>query len=73
MLRFFVYAMLALLVGAFLPVAMQNDPGYVLITFRNYSVETTLVVAVLGLLLILALLNLLLWVLKAPARLFQRK
>ncbi len=42
------------------------DPGYVLVTFRGWSVETTLIVAVALGLLMGMLLRVLIWLLRAP-------
>jgi HemY protein len=52
--------------GAFLWQLLASDPGYLLITFHGWSVESTLIVAVAALLLLWLLLRSLLWLLRAP-------
>lgn len=56
MIRAFIYILIALGIGAWLYVTLGDDPGYVLLSFGNWSVETTLVALVLFLLLALVLL-----------------
>jgi len=53
--------------------ALADDPGYLLLTFRGWSIETTLVVAALGLLLGGLLLALVVALLRAPLRLWRRQ
>jgi HemY protein len=55
MIRAFIYSLLALGVGAWLYSVLGNNPGYVLVSFGAWSLETTLVAMVLFLLLILVL------------------
>jgi HemY protein len=65
--------LLAALAGAAGWQLLAEDPGYLLLTFRGWSVETNLVVAVLGLLLAGALLYLLVGLLRMPWRLWRRR
>ena len=53
MIRAFIYSLLALGIGAWLYYVLGDDPGYVLVSFDTWSVETTLVAMVLFLLLLL--------------------
>jgi len=50
MIRIFIYSLFALGVGAWLYIVLGDNPGYVLISFGTWSVETTLVAMVLFLL-----------------------
>ncbi len=59
--------------GAFLWHIMASDPGYVLITFRGWSVESTLVVAIVAVALIWALLRIVIWLLSAPFLSWRRR
>ncbi len=52
MVKSFIYLLLALAAGAYLSILLMEDPGYVLITFRGYSVEATLATIVLSLMII---------------------
>lgn len=56
MSRLFLFALLALLVGAVLAVLLGGGPGYLLISLGNYSIETSVLVALVILLLGLGLL-----------------
>jgi HemY protein len=47
----FLILLLALGVGAYLSVFLAEDPGYVLVTFRAYSVEVTLGAAIISLII----------------------
>lgn len=47
MIRIFVYSLIALAIGAWLYLVLGDDPGYVLVSFGTWSVETTLVALVL--------------------------
>ena len=49
MVKAFIILLLALGVGAYLSVLLTEDPGYVLVTFRDYSIEATLAAAVISL------------------------
>ena len=51
MVKAFFILLLALGVGAYLSVFLAEDPGYVLVTFRAYSVEVTLVAAIISLII----------------------
>ena len=55
MTRAFIYSLIALGLGAWLYIMLGDDPGYVLISFGNWSVESTLVALVLFLLVLLVL------------------
>ena len=55
MIRPFIYSLVALGVGAWLYTMLGDDPGYVLISFATWSVESTLVALVLFLLVLLVL------------------
>lgn len=55
MTRAFIYSLIALGLGAWLYVMLGDDPGYVLISFGTWSVESTLVALVLFLLVLLVL------------------
>ena len=52
MTRAFIYSLIALGLGAWLYIMLGDDPGYVLISFGNWSVESTLVALVLFLLVL---------------------
>ena len=67
-------ALLALaLLGAWAWQVLAQDPGYVLVTLRGYSVETTLVVALAALLLFWVTLRVLVWLLRLPFRYWKRR
>ncbi len=53
MTRAFIYSLVALGLGAWLYIMLGDDPGYVLISFGTWSVESTLVALVLFLLVLL--------------------
>ena len=55
MIRPFLYSLIALGLGAWLYTMLGDDPGYVLISFGTWSVESTLVALVLFLLVLLVL------------------
>jgi len=55
MTRAFIYSLLALAAGAGLYILLGDDPGYVLISIGNWSIESTLVALVLFLLVVLVL------------------
>jgi HemY protein len=59
-----------LLASVWLGVALQQDPGYLLIAIHHWTIETTLVVAMIGLVLVFIFLHLLLlliqWVIHLP-------
>jgi HemY protein len=55
MIRAFIFSLLALAIGAWLYQFLGADPGYVLVSFGSWSVETTLVAMVLFLLLVAVL------------------
>tara|TARA_R110000824_G_scaffold336_9_gene2213 strand:+ start:11894 stop:13129 length:1236 start_codon:yes stop_codon:yes gene_type:complete len=52
----FIFVLLALAAGAYLSVILTEDPGYVLITFRNCSLEATLATVVISLIIIFVVL-----------------
>lgn len=60
-------------IGAYLWHLAASDPGYVLVNFRGWSVETTLLVAVAALLLLWLLLRGLVWLLRAPFAAWRRQ
>ena len=47
MIRVYIYSLVALAIGAWLYLVLGDDPGYVLVSFGTWSVETTLVALVL--------------------------
>lgn len=75
MSRLFFYCMLALVVGAALAIFLQEDPGYVLISFRGWTFEATLGSVVLAIFALFILFVGLLWLLKLlnPLKLFRRR
>ena len=52
MVKTFFIVLLALVVGAYLSVFLSEDPGYVQVTFRAYSVEATLVTTIISLIIL---------------------
>jgi HemY protein len=52
---------------------LAADPGYVLITLRGYSIESTVVVAIAGLLLAWLALRIAVWLLRLPFRAWRRR
>ena len=75
MAKAFIILLLALGVGAYLSVILATDPGYVLISFRGYSLEATLAATVIALLAIYVLFFGILKLLKIinPLKLFSKK
>lgn len=65
--------LLVALLGAWLWRVVATDPGYVLITLRGYSVETTLVVALVVLVIVSTVLWFVLKTLRAPLRFWLRR
>lgn len=61
MVKLFIYSMLALLGGLFLAVGLDltNDPGYMLVSFKNYIFETSLFAFFALLILLFCILKLL--------------
>ncbi len=55
MIRGFIYSLIALGLGAWLFTLAGDDPGYVLISFGSWSIESTFVALILFLLLLLVL------------------
>ncbi|MDC1436699.1 hypothetical protein N8303_05555 [Gammaproteobacteria bacterium] len=55
MVKAFIILLLALGLGAYLSVLLTEDPGYVLVTFRDYSIEATLAAAVISLIIFFVL------------------
>jgi len=70
----FIILLLALGLGAYLSVLLTEDPGYVLVTFRNYSVEATFASAVISIIIIYVLIFGLIKLLRIfnPFRLFSK-
>lgn len=64
MKRFFLYALLAMAAGTTLALYLQEDPGYLLLSFRGWQLETTLASLLLALLVLLMLVVALLWLLR---------
>jgi len=62
--RFFVYALLALGAGTLLALFLQEDPGYLLLSFRGWQLETTLASLILALLLLVVFCFAALWLLR---------
>ncbi|MFL2840264.1 MAG: hypothetical protein ACJ0BT_00245, partial [Pseudohongiellaceae bacterium] len=52
MIRVFITLLLALGVGAYLSVILTEDLGYVLVTFRDSSLEATLATTVISLIIL---------------------
>jgi len=69
-MRRIIVIFLFLLASTWLGTQLQHDPGYFLITFHHWSIETTLSVAILGLFLIFILFHILLsafhWIIHFP-------
>jgi HemY protein len=53
--------------------ALAQDPGYVMVMLRGYSVETTVVVALAALVLVWLLLRIAIWLLRLPFRAWRRR
>lgn len=64
----FLIALVVLIAAAGLAPVFSNDPGYVLIQFGNWTVETTVVVIGLVIVLLFVLFKVLFWLLDAPRR-----
>lgn len=73
MIRLFIYSLLALIIGLVLSVTLKDDPGYVLISFQNYSIETSAVASVIAAVLVFILVSGVFWIIRVlnPAKLFQ--
>jgi HemY protein len=73
--RYFLYALLALGAGTALALYLQQDPGYLLVTFRGWQLETTLASLVVALLLLVILLFAVIWLLRLlnPFRLLRQQ
>ena len=61
-------SLLLLLLAAFLAPIFKADPGYVLIRFQGWSLETTLLVLLLALVVVYMLMRLLTWLWRSPLR-----
>lgn len=74
MKRFFLYALLALGAGTALALYLKQDPGYLLVSFRGWQLETTLTSLVVALLLLVIGSVILLWLLRLlnPYRMLQQ-
>ncbi len=59
MRKIFIYSLLGLMLGVALVALIEIDPGYVLVAYGNYTVETSLWVGTLVLLLFTGLVYLL--------------
>lgn len=64
MKRFFLSVLLALGAGTALALLLQQDPGYLLLSFRGWQLETTVASLAVALLLLLILAVSLLWLLR---------
>jgi uncharacterized protein HemY len=51
-IRFFIYAIVALAVGSALALLLASDPGYVLVNFRGTTVEATLATVIVTVLVL---------------------
>ncbi len=51
MVKAFIILLLALGVGAYLSIFLTEDPGYVLVTFRDYSIEATLAAVIISIII----------------------
>jgi HemY protein len=73
-IRFFVYSLLALAAGGILAAVLQNDPGYVLVSYHGWTMEATLASVVLALLALLILGYAAVWLLQRlnPLKLLRR-
>lgn len=60
-------------IGAYLWHLLASDPGYLLLTYRGWSIETSLTVAVFAVLLAWLLFSGLLWLLRAPFAAWRRQ
>jgi HemY protein len=71
-IRFFIYSIVALGLGATLALLLAADPGYLLINFRGTTVEATLATVIVTVLLIIVLGVASVWLLRLlnPAHLF---
>ncbi|PCJ43696.1 MAG: hypothetical protein COA71_02150 [SAR86 cluster bacterium] len=74
MVKAFIILLLALGFGAYLSVFLAEDPGYVLVSFRGYSLEATLAAAVITLIIVYVVLFGILKLIKVfnPAKLFNK-
>jgi HemY protein len=72
-IRFYLYALFALGVGAALALLLSTDPGYLLIRFRGTTIEATLATLIVSVLLLLVLVIAVSWLLRLlnPMRLFS--
>ena len=65
-----IFIFLLLLASVWVGIYLQHDPGYVLITFHHWSIETTLCIAILGFILLFIILHtcllLLHWIVHIP-------
>ncbi len=67
----FLIALVVLIATAALAPVISNDPGYVLLQFGSWTVETTVVVIALAVLLLFVFFKILFWLLNAPRRAAQ--
>ncbi len=73
MIRFFLYSIVALAVGATLALLLAADPGYVLVNFRGTTVEATLATIIVAVLAVILLAVATVWLLRLlnPLRWFN--
>lgn len=64
----FLIALVVLIAAAGLAPVFSNDPGYVLIQFGSWTIETTVIVIAVAILLLFVLSKILFWLLDAPRR-----
>lgn len=64
MIRFFLYSIVALVVGGALALLMSQDPGYVLVNIRGTTIEATVATVIVSALLFVVAIRLLLFLLR---------
>jgi len=74
-MKAFLFILLALGIGVYLSVRLAEDPGYVLITFQGYALESTLITILLSLLILFVVFLGLVWFLKLinPLKLLKKE
>lgn len=63
MIRLFLYALLAIVMGLVVTLLLASDPGYLLISFQHYTFETSLFALLVALLVLVLMLRLLFMIL----------
>lgn len=64
MIRFFLYSIVALVIGGALALVLAADPGYVLVNIRGTTIEATLATVIVSALLLVAFIWLLMFLLR---------